>query len=93
MNCPACDQPNRPGAKRCKSCATPLAPSCLACGSKTLAGSELCESCRTDRVPSSLGAGELFPTPAADATQVLLAAGALLPEAAVAALALEPSGP
>ena len=29
----------------------------------------------------------------ADATQALLAAGALLPEAAVAALALEPSGP
>ncbi len=70
MNCPACDQSNRPGAQRCKTCAVPLPPSCLACGATINDGNELCTSCRTDRVPAALGAEDLFPTPREEVTQI-----------------------
>jgi tetratricopeptide (TPR) repeat protein len=69
MNCPACDQSNRPGAKRCKICAAPLPNSCLACGTPVAASEAgtLCSSCRTDRVPAALGAEDLFPKAGEDA--------------------------
>lgn len=79
MNCPACDTANRPGAQRCKRCATPMPPSCYGCGVPVQPGIELCPNCRTERVPAALGAEDLFPTPPGDSTLVTAAPYELRP--------------
>jgi tetratricopeptide (TPR) repeat protein len=70
MNCRACDEPNRPGAKYCKRCAAPLAPSCYGCGAPVEAEGELCATCRTERVPDTMEAEDLFPTAPEEATAI-----------------------
>ncbi len=70
MDCRACEEPNRPGAKYCKRCSAPLAPSCYGCGASVTVEGELCPSCRTERVPEPMDAEELFPTPPEDATAI-----------------------
>lgn len=67
MQCRACDEPNRPGAKYCMRCAAPLAPSCYGCGSAVEAEGELCPHCRTERVPSAVQSEDLFSTGIQDA--------------------------
>jgi class 3 adenylate cyclase/tetratricopeptide (TPR) repeat protein len=45
MKCPRCQQENRPGAKFCEECATPLARTCSNCGSQLSATAKFCSEC------------------------------------------------
>ena len=45
MNCPACGQPTRAGARFCPSCGAQLQASCPSCGTPALGSSRFCEAC------------------------------------------------
>ena len=45
MKCPRCQHENRPGAKFCEECATPLARTCSNCGSQLSATAKFCPEC------------------------------------------------
>src|SRR5262249_7712420 len=45
MKCPRCQHENRPGAKFCEECASPLARSCSNCGSQLSATAKFCPEC------------------------------------------------
>ncbi len=43
--CPSCGTENRPGAKFCSECATPLAAACPECGTSNVPGAKFCSEC------------------------------------------------
>jgi len=45
MTCPACAHENRPGAKFCEECATPLRRACSGCGSELRPTAKFCDEC------------------------------------------------
>ncbi len=45
MRCPRCQHENRPGAKFCEECATPLAPTCSQCGAALSPTAKFCPEC------------------------------------------------
>src|SRR5215813_8718791 len=45
MTCPRCQHENRPAAKFCEECATPLARTCSKCGTALSATAKLCHAC------------------------------------------------
>jgi len=45
MTCTACGHANRPGAKFCEECATPLARRCASCGSELRPTAKFCDEC------------------------------------------------
>ena len=45
MKCPCCRHENRPGAKFCEECATPLASRCPNCASEVSPGAKFCTEC------------------------------------------------
>ncbi|MFQ5899282.1 MAG: AAA family ATPase [Candidatus Methylomirabilia bacterium] len=45
MNCPRCQAENRPQAKFCEECATPLARTCANCGTQLSATAKFCPEC------------------------------------------------
>jgi len=45
MKCPRCQHANRPGAKFCEECATPLARTCSNCGSQLSPTAKFCPEC------------------------------------------------
>jgi class 3 adenylate cyclase len=45
MKCPRCQHENRPGAKFCEECATPLARTCSNCGTAVSALAKFCHAC------------------------------------------------
>ena len=47
MTCSNCGTENRPGAKFCSECATPLAASCPTCGTANPPGAKFCSECAT----------------------------------------------
>ena len=47
MICPTCGTENRPGAKFCSECATPLASGCPNCGTVNPPGAKFCSECAT----------------------------------------------
>ena len=53
MTCSNCGTENRPGAKFCAECATPLAVSCPGCGSANPPGAKFCSECATPLAPAS----------------------------------------
>ena len=44
-SCPNCGSDNRPGARFCASCGTPLAFACPACGTPARNGARFCDHC------------------------------------------------
>jgi len=57
VTCPTCGTENRPGAKFCSECATPLAAICPSCGTSNAPGAKFCSECATP-----LHAGVTAPT-------------------------------
>src|SRR5262245_31966265 len=49
MNCPRCQHENRPGAKFCEECASPLARTCSNCGNQLSATAKFCSECAHPR--------------------------------------------
>ncbi|MBI4242344.1 MAG: AAA family ATPase [Candidatus Rokubacteria bacterium] len=47
MNCPACGQDNREGARFCNACGRPLVARCPACGQSVRSGARFCDGCGT----------------------------------------------
>ncbi|HEX8026654.1 MAG TPA: zinc ribbon domain-containing protein, partial [Candidatus Limnocylindrales bacterium] len=47
MICPTCGTENRPGAKFCSECATPLASGCPTGGTTNTPGAKFCSECAT----------------------------------------------
>ncbi|MGH7288890.1 MAG: adenylate/guanylate cyclase domain-containing protein [Myxococcota bacterium] len=45
MSCPACGHENRPAAKFCEECATPLARRCARCGAELRPSAKFCDEC------------------------------------------------
>jgi class 3 adenylate cyclase/tetratricopeptide (TPR) repeat protein len=45
MQCPRCQHANRPGARFCEECATPLTRACNACGAALSAAAKFCPEC------------------------------------------------
>jgi predicted amidophosphoribosyltransferase len=45
MQCPRCQQSNRPQAKFCEECATPLARVCPSCGALVSPTAKFCSEC------------------------------------------------
>jgi hypothetical protein len=45
MQCPQCQQDNRPGAKFCEACATPFSRPCPNCGTQVSATAKFCSEC------------------------------------------------
>src|SRR5262249_50590529 len=45
MKCTRCQQENRPGAKFCEECATPLARACTNCGAQLSQTAKFCSEC------------------------------------------------
>jgi class 3 adenylate cyclase len=45
MRCPRCQHENRPGAKFCEECATPLTRTCSQCGSEVSSTAKFCPQC------------------------------------------------
>jgi len=45
MECARCQHENRPGAKFCEECATPLAPACARCGAPLSPAAKFCSEC------------------------------------------------
>src|SRR6516225_8924856 len=45
MQCPRCQHENRPQAKFCEECATPLARTCSQCGGQVSAAAKFCSEC------------------------------------------------
>jgi len=52
LNCPACAQENRPGAKFCAECGTPFAKVCSSCNSELRPEAKFCDECGT---PTAFG--------------------------------------
>ena len=69
MICPNCATENRPGAKFCSECATPLAAACPACGTVNPPNAKFCSECAT-----SLRAG-VRPAPDVPTAPVAIAPG------------------
>ena len=65
MTCSNCGTENRPGAKFCAECATPLAASCPGCGSANPPGAKFCSECATPLVAADrpAAAGTVRPAP------------------------------
>jgi class 3 adenylate cyclase/tetratricopeptide (TPR) repeat protein len=61
--CPSCAAENRPSAKFCNECGTPLAQRCPSCGAAHVAGQRFCDECGTalaaSRAPAEPAAAEL----------------------------------
>jgi class 3 adenylate cyclase len=55
--CSTCGNENRPGAKFCSECATPLAAPCPNCGTANPAAAKFCSECATPLVPGARPAG------------------------------------
>jgi pimeloyl-ACP methyl ester carboxylesterase len=55
MLCPRCRHDNRPGARFCEECATPLARRCASCGAELSGTAKFCPECAH---PAAAGAGE-----------------------------------
>jgi class 3 adenylate cyclase len=51
VTCPSCGTENRPGAKFCSECATPLAVACPTCGTTNQPGAKFCSECATALLP------------------------------------------
>src|SRR3954470_5300431 len=47
MTCSACDTENRPGARFCRGCGSPLEDRCPTCGAAVEAGQRFCDGCGT----------------------------------------------
>src|SRR3954462_8248014 len=47
MTCSACDTVNRPGARFCRGCGSPLEDRCPTCGAAVEAGQRFCDGCGT----------------------------------------------
>src|SRR4051812_5998900 len=47
MTCSACDTENRPGARFCRGCGSPLDDRCPTCGAAVEAGQRFCDGCGT----------------------------------------------
>jgi adenylate cyclase len=45
MHCHHCQHENRPGAKFCEECATPLKRACASCGSALRPAAKFCDEC------------------------------------------------
>src|SRR3954466_5999067 len=45
MTCSACDTENRPGARFCRGCGSPLEARCPTCGAAVEAGQRFCDGC------------------------------------------------
>ncbi len=54
--CPNCGMVNRPGAKFCSECATPLGVTCPTCGTENAGGAKFCSECATPLI-AARGAG------------------------------------
>ncbi len=79
--CPACQTPNRDGARFCDNCGQALPSACPACGTLNRAGARFCDNCGT-----RLGVVEAAPaTPAAARPTPSAAPAAALPPASAAA--------
>jgi class 3 adenylate cyclase/ketosteroid isomerase-like protein len=63
MDCASCGRANRPGARFCGGCGSPLAPRCPACGNQSQPGAQFCDACG-----APLGAAG---APAAEARKVV----------------------
>ncbi|MEO5918998.1 MAG: zinc-ribbon domain-containing protein, partial [Candidatus Limnocylindrales bacterium] len=57
MTCTTCGTENRPGAKFCMECATPLAAACPSCGTSNAPGAKFCSECATPLSPSGPSSG------------------------------------
>src|SRR5437867_940148 len=58
--CPSCGHGNRPGARFCDSCGSPLEVRCAQCGNALRAGARFCDSCGT---PVTTGGAPAAPSP------------------------------
>jgi len=56
VTCSNCGTENRPGAKFCSECATPLAVACPVCGGTNAAGAKFCSECATPLVAGARSA-------------------------------------
>ena len=45
MTCPSCAHENRPGAKFCEECGTPLKRACASCGGELRPTAKFCDEC------------------------------------------------
>src|SRR5438128_8271780 len=68
MGCPSCGHENRPGAKFCVRCRTPLPRACPRCGTEAAPGDQFCAECGADlpatAVPSAAVGARTDATPA-----------------------------
>ena len=74
VTCPNCGSDNRPGAKFCSECATPLAASCPTCGTVNPPTAKFCSECATPLqagVRPGVPVGATAPTVAASAASGL----------------------
>jgi class 3 adenylate cyclase/tetratricopeptide (TPR) repeat protein len=63
MECPRCQQENRPGAKFCEECAAPLARACVNCGAQLSATAKFCSECAHPAGPAALPTPHRFGGP------------------------------
>jgi class 3 adenylate cyclase/tetratricopeptide (TPR) repeat protein len=66
VNCPRCHHDNRPAAKFCEQCATPLPRSCGGCGSPLPDGARFCPECAHPVPDPTAAAARAQPSPAAE---------------------------
>ncbi len=57
VTCSSCGTENRPGAKFCSECATPLASGCPNCGTANTPGAKFCSECATPLLAAAGAAG------------------------------------
>ena len=63
MQCPRCQHENRPGAKFCEECASPLARACVNCGAQLSATAKFCSECAHPAGPAAPPAPHRFGAP------------------------------
>jgi class 3 adenylate cyclase/tetratricopeptide (TPR) repeat protein len=60
MQCPRCQQENRPAAKFCDECAAPLARACANCGASLSTSAKFCSECAHRAGPAAPPAAQRF---------------------------------
>jgi class 3 adenylate cyclase len=65
MKCARCQHENRPGAKFCEECATPLARACANCGASLSPTAKLCSECAHPAGQAAASTARRFSAPEA----------------------------
>src|SRR5258706_5600698 len=65
--CPACQTPNRDGARFCDNCGQPLPSACPNCGTLNRAGARFCDNCGARLAAPEAALATATPPPAAPA--------------------------